>query len=165
MNTIREKELRSDCPLNFAVETIGDKWSLIILRDMIFWGKKTYQEFLKSNEKIATNVLAGRLEYLENEGFITKSPHPTDRRKEVYSLTKKSLELVPVLIEMMVWSVRNDGWRTMKHSPAIRVVQRFVKRAVRKNKAKLIEDVKKSARKGGSFFDGVLRIEQQELKQ
>jgi DNA-binding HxlR family transcriptional regulator len=164
MNSFRQNELRSDCPLNFAIETIGDKWSLIILRDMIFWGKKTYREFLKSDEKIATNVLAGRLEFLEKVGFITKSPHATDRRKEVYSLTKKGLELVPVLIELIVWSARSDVWRSMKHSPTVRVLQRFMKRAVRKNKAKLIKDVKESAQKGSSFFDGVLRVEHQNLK-
>ena len=155
MKRIREKELRSDCPLNFAIETMGDKWSLLILRDMIFWGKKTYREFLKSDEKIATNVLAGRLEYLERQGFITKSPHATDKRKEVYSLTKKGIELIPVLIELMIWSARNDTWRSMKHTPTVRVLQRFVKGSVRKNKGKLIEDVKKSARTGGSFFEDV----------
>jgi DNA-binding HxlR family transcriptional regulator len=161
MNNHRHNELRSDCPLNFAVENMGDKWSLILLRDMIFWGKRTYREFLKSNEKIATNILAGRLEYLEKEGFITKSPHATDKRKEVYSLTKKSIQLVPILIEMMVWSARNDVWRSMKHGSNVRVLQRYVKRAVRKNKAKLVKDIQETARKGGSFFDDVLRIDLQ----
>src|SRR5262245_1923447 len=141
MNRFRENGLRSDCPLNFAIETIGDKWSLIILRDMIFWGKKTYREFLKSDEKIATNILAGRLEYLEKQGFITKSPHATDKRKEVYSLTRKGAELVPVLIELIVWSARNDAWRSMKHGSTVRVLQRYVKQAVRKNKVKLIKDI------------------------
>ena len=75
--------LRSDCPVNFAVETLGDKWSLVILRDMIFWGKKTYGEFLKSDEKIATNILAGRLEYLEKEGLITKARDQRDKRKDI----------------------------------------------------------------------------------
>ena len=72
---------RSDCPVNFAVEALGDKWSLVILRDMIFWGKKTYGEFLKSDEHIATNILADRLSYLEKEGLISKSLDPNDKRK------------------------------------------------------------------------------------
>ena len=75
------KGRRSNCPVNFAVETLGDKWTLIILRDIIFWGKHTYGEFLKSDEKIATNILANRLEHLEKEGLISKSQDPNDKRK------------------------------------------------------------------------------------
>jgi DNA-binding HxlR family transcriptional regulator len=151
------KELRSDCPVNFAVEMLCDKWSLLILRDMIFWGKKTYREFLKSDEKIATNILAGRLKYLEKEGFIKKSPHPTDRRKEVYSLTKKSIDLVPIFIEIITWSARNDTWQSMEHNPTIEE-ERFVKRVAKtKNKARLIEEVKETIRQGSSVFEGVVR--------
>src|SRR5216117_155764 len=76
------KGRRSDCPVNFAVEALGDKWSLVILRDIIFWGKHAYGEFLKSDERIATNILANRLEYLESEGLISKTHDPNDRRKE-----------------------------------------------------------------------------------
>ncbi|MEP6848104.1 MAG: helix-turn-helix domain-containing protein, partial [Acidobacteriota bacterium] len=83
------KGRRSNCPVNFAVETIGDKWSLVILRDIIFWGKRTYGEFLKSDERIATNILAGRLEYLEKEGLISKTHDPADKRKEIYNVTEQ----------------------------------------------------------------------------
>lgn len=150
---------RSDCPVNFAVETLGDKWSLIILRDMIFWGKKTYGEFLKSDEKIATNILADRLEYLVHEGLISKSPDPKDKRKDIYTVTEKGIELVPMFIEMIAWSAQNPDWQTMTHSGTPEQV-RFVERTVMtKNKKKLVEDVKKIVRRGGCVFEGVVRPE------
>ena len=159
MNTSGLKGRRSDCPVNFAVETVGDKWSLVILRDIIFWGKRTYGEFLGSDEKIATNILANRLEYLEREGLITKSPYETDKRKDVYSVTERGLDLVPMFIEMIAWSAKNDMWQTMEHNGTIEQF-RFVERTVKtKNKAKLIEDVKETVRRGGCVFEGVVRPE------
>ena len=83
--------------MNYAVEALGDKWSLVIFRDMIFWGKKTYGEFLKLDERIATNILADRLAYLEREGLVSKSPDPHDKRKEIYRVTEKGIGLVPML--------------------------------------------------------------------
>lgn len=149
---------RSDCPVNFAVETLGDKWSLVILRDMIFWGKKTYGAFLKSDEKIATNILAGRLEYLENEGLISKKRDEKDKRKDIYSVTEKGIELVPMFIEMIAWSAGNDTWQSMDHRDATLEQHRFVEKAVTtRNKAKLIEEVKSIVRRGGCVFEGVER--------
>jgi len=157
MNTGGLKGRRSDCPVNFAVETIGDKWSLIILRDIIFWGKRTYGEFLKSDENIATNILAGRLEYLETEGLITKSPNASDKRSDIYNITELGLDLVPMLIEAIAWSAKNDIWQSMEHHGTIQQ-QRFVELTVEtKNKAKLIEDVKSTVRRGGCVFEGVER--------
>ena len=146
--------LRSNCPVNFAVETIGDKWSLVILRDIIFWGKKTYGEFLKSDEKIATNILVGRLELLEKKGLISKSPHATDKRSDIYGITESGLDLIPMLIEAIAWSAKNDIWQSMEHYGTIQQ-HRFVKRAVKTtNKARLIEEVKEIVRRGGCVFDG-----------
>ena len=148
---------RSDCPVNFAVETLGDKWSLVILRDIIFWGKHTYGEFLRSDEKIATNILANRLEYLEKEGLISKSPHPDDKRKDYYSVTEAGIELVPMFIEMIGWSAKNETWQTMDHCGTPQQ-EAFVQRAVTtKNKSKLIEDVKNIVREGKCVFEGVVR--------
>jgi DNA-binding HxlR family transcriptional regulator len=153
------KGKRSDCPVNFAVETLGDKWSLVILRDIIFWGKRSYGEFLKSDEKIATNILAGRLEYLEREGLIEKIPHATDRRKEIYSVTELGLELVPMFVEMIAWSAKNETWQTMDHNASVEQY-RFVERAVKtKNKAKLIGEIKETVRAGRCVFEGVVRPE------
>ena len=152
------KGRRSDCPVNFAVETLGDKWSLVILRDIIFWGKHTYGEFLKSDEHIATNILANRLEYLEREGLIEKSPHPNDKRKDYYTVTQAGIELVPMFIEMIAWSAKNETWQTLDHCNATPQQVAFVhKAATMKNKAKLIEDVKAIVRRGGCVFEGVER--------
>ena len=152
------KGKRSDCPVNFAVETLGDKWSLVILRDIIFWGKHTYGEFLKSDEKIATNILANRLEYLEKEGLISKSPHPDDKRKDFYTVTEKGIALVPMFIEMITWSAQQEAWQTMDHCNATPEQVAFVqKAATTKNKSKLIEDVKRVVERGGCVFEGVVR--------
>jgi DNA-binding HxlR family transcriptional regulator len=150
---------RSDCPVNFAVETLGDKWSLVILRDMIFWGKKTYGEFLKSDEGIATNILAGRLEYLEKEGLITKAPDEKDKRKDIYSLTDKAIALVPMFLEMIAWSAQDKTWQSMDHNGTPEQRQ-FVERTVSsKKKAKLVKEVQEAVRRGGCVFEGVVRPE------
>ena len=80
--------MRSDCPVNFAVEILGDKWSLVIMRDILFWGKRTYGDLLNRDEGIATNILAARLEYLEEQGLILRRPDPNDRRKEIFEATE-----------------------------------------------------------------------------
>jgi len=143
---------RSDCPVNFAVETFGDKWSLIILRDIVFHGKHTYGEFLRSDERIATNILANRLEYLENEGLISRKPHETDKRKDVYKVTERGIGLVPMLIEMTAWSANDRTWQSLKHGGTDEQ-RRFVERAANpKNRAKLAEEIKATLRKGGFVF-------------
>ena len=148
---------RSDCPVNFAVEALGDKWSLVILRDIIFWGKHTYGEFLRSDERIATNILAGRLDYLENEGLISKSPHTTDKRKDIYNVTEKAIALIPMFIEMIAWSAQNETWQMMEHNGTIEQFK-FVERTVKtKNKARLIQDVVGTVRRGECVFEGVVR--------
>jgi DNA-binding HxlR family transcriptional regulator len=87
---------------------LGDRWSLLILRDMMVWGFKTYKEFLASHEKIATNVLADRLRKLEDSGIIASKPDPSDGRKLIYSLTAKGIDLAPVLAEMVLWAARHE---------------------------------------------------------
>src|SRR6185436_17034166 len=140
---------RSDCPVNFAVETIGDRWSLVILRDVIFHGKRTYGEFLRSDEKIATNILANRLDYLENEGLISKTPHDTDRRTDIYKIRERGIEMAPMLIEMIAWSSNDSVWQSMEQS-GTDVQRRFVERAVDATKRpKLIQEVKAILRRGG----------------
>src|SRR5215470_19279453 len=99
---------RSDCPINFALETFGDPWSLLVVRDIVFFGKKTYGEFLGSAESISTNILATRLASLEGKGILVRRPDPSDRRRESYALTEKGLDLIPVVLEMCAWSARHD---------------------------------------------------------
>ena len=158
MNNDGLKGRRSDCPVNFAVETLGDKWSLVILRDIIFWGKHSYGEFLRSDERIATNILANRLEYLEKEELIEKLPHPDDKRKDYYAVSEKGIALVPMFIEMIAWSAQQETWQTMDHCYATPQQVAFVQKAVTtKNKTKLNEDVKAIVRRGGCVFEGVER--------
>jgi len=102
------RQKRSDCPINFALETFGDPWSLLIIRDIVYFGKKTYGEFLASEEGIATNVLASRLALLEHKGILAKRVCDEDRRKEEYVLTEAGLDLIPVLVEMANWSAEHD---------------------------------------------------------
>lgn len=99
---------RSHCPVNFGVELFGDKWSLLIVRDLLLWGKKTHGELMRSSEGIATNILADRLVMLEREGIIARTPHPTDGRKELLALTEKGIALAPVIVDIMIWSALFD---------------------------------------------------------
>ena len=99
---------RSACPLSVSLEILGDRWSLLIIRDLMIRGYRTYKEFLGSDERIATNILADRLQKLEACGIITPQQDPTDRRKLNYRLTKKGIDLAPVLTELVLWAARYE---------------------------------------------------------
>ncbi len=101
---MKEIKNRSNCPISSALEIFGDKWSLLIIRDIALFGKNTYNEFLKSDEKIATNILADRIALLENAGILIKEEHPESKAKIFYRLSKKGIDLVPVLFEISLWS-------------------------------------------------------------
>ncbi len=146
---MKRAENKSHCPVNFALETFGDTWSLLIVRDIVFWGKRTYGEFLDSGEGIATNVLAARLAHLEKKGILFKGPHETDKRREVYSLTEKGLALIPILLEMSSWSARHD--------PDTTAPRQFVD-AVYADREKMFSLVQDTVRRGGSLFGGERRL-------
>jgi DNA-binding HxlR family transcriptional regulator len=99
---------RSGCPLNASIEMLGDRWSLLIIRDMMLRGSRTFKEFLDSYEKIATNILADRLRKLISYGVITTEPDPTDGRKRIYLLTEKGIALAPVMTEMVLWAADHE---------------------------------------------------------
>jgi DNA-binding HxlR family transcriptional regulator len=99
---------RSGCPLNASVEMLGDRWSLLILRDMMLRGFRSYKQFLESYEGIATNILANRLRHLESYGIIVSERDPYDGRKVLYSLTSKGIALAPVLTEMVLWAAAHE---------------------------------------------------------
>src|ERR1700746_241911 len=99
---------RSGCPLNASVEILGDRWSLLIIRDMMLRGSRTFKEFLNSHEKIATNILADRLRRLIEHGIVSAKPEPCDGRKLIYLLTPKGVDLAPVLTEMVLWAGRHE---------------------------------------------------------
>ncbi|MGA2094754.1 MAG: helix-turn-helix domain-containing protein [Candidatus Acidiferrum sp.] len=103
-----DPERRSGCPLNASVEMLGDRWSLLVIRDMMLRGYQTFHEFLHSDEKISTNILADRLRRLEEYGIISSQTDSFDGRKVIYSLTPKGIDLAPVLTEMVLWAARHE---------------------------------------------------------
>lgn len=98
---------RSGCPINLSLEVFGDRWSLIILRDMMFGGRRHFRELLtQSEEGISSNILADRLKMLLDQGMITKADDPSHRQKAIYSLTEKAIALVPVFAQLGAWGRR-----------------------------------------------------------
>jgi DNA-binding HxlR family transcriptional regulator len=100
------KERRSDCPIAGALDILGDRWSLVIVRDIVFRGFREYGHFLEAGEGISTNILAERLERLTCAGILVRAEHPTNGKKYVYRLTEKGVDLVPTLIELALWGSR-----------------------------------------------------------
>lgn len=99
---------KSHCAINFALETIGDPWSLLIVRDIALDGKHTFTEFLVSTEKISSNILTDRLAQLERDGILAKNPAESDRRVMYYTLTQKGIDLLPALLALSAWSFLHD---------------------------------------------------------
>ena len=124
---------RSHCPISFALDIFGDKWTLLIVRDLVFTERKTYGEFLESDEGIATNILANRLRLLEDTKIVSRSKNPNDKRKEFYTLTQKGLDLIPILMEFILWSA--------KHDPETNASKEFIIQA-RKIKSALLRKTK-----------------------
>ena len=131
---MRQIKRRSDCPISFALDIFGDKWTLLIVRDLMFKDKAHYGDFLESEEGIATNILADRLDTLECAGIIRKTPHPENKTKYIHSLTQKGIDLLPALIEIILWSAR--------HNPKTAAPKNFVMEASR-NRKKLIRQIEK----------------------
>lgn len=101
METVKK---RSECPISCSLDIFGDKWSLLIIRDMMFSNKSTYGDFLKSAEGIATNILASRLQSLEENKLIEKLEHPDSKAKVLYRLTQKAIDLLPIIVEIHLWA-------------------------------------------------------------
>lgn len=133
-------KLRSNCPINYALEAIGDRWALLILRDIVFRGKRSYGEFLKSEEGFSTNILASRLNHLVEAGILQREGHQTDGRKDVYSLTEKGLDIIPLLFEMVLWSAKYDS--QSEANRIIRLVE-LIRKDNRKISRKVMEQVKR----------------------
>jgi DNA-binding HxlR family transcriptional regulator len=140
--SMRRLDNKSDCPVNISLETFGDSWSLLIVRDIIFWGKKTYKDFLESEERIATNILANRLEQLEQKGIIFKIPD-TITGRPTYALTEKGLDLIPIIIEMSVWG--------MRHASHADPYKQFVNKLYA-NREQTLAAVRKNVTEGKSVF-------------
>ena len=114
---------RSLCPVNLALEVFGDKWSLIIIRDIMFEGKRYFRELLQSEEKIASNILTDRLVMLEKEGIISKGADADHKQKYIYTLTQKGIDILPIMVEIGAWS--------LKHRPVDKVTHKHAQQLVK----------------------------------
>lgn len=101
---MNKENKRSKCPISCALDIFGDKWTLLIIRDLMFNEKNTYGDFLKSSEGIATNILASRLQSLEENNIIEKLEHPKSKAKNLYRLSQKGIDLLPIMVEINIWS-------------------------------------------------------------
>ena len=122
---------RSDCPISCSLDIIGDKWSLLIIRDIMLRGKMSYSEFLNSEERIATNILVSRLSILEGEKILVKDVSPENKSKYIYSLTQKGADLLPIIIELMDWGAKYN-----KNCPRKELGQR-----IKKDKAAVVREL------------------------
>jgi DNA-binding HxlR family transcriptional regulator len=133
--------MRSDCPLNYGIEIFCDKWSLLIIRDLMFFGKRHFNEFLSSEEHIATNLLADRLTMLEKEKIIRKSKDSQHKQKIVYSLTEKGIDLIPVILTIGLWS---EKYATIALNPGRDIIigdaKKGLTRGIDKMKKKLMNE-------------------------
>jgi len=128
---------RSDCPIGCSLDVFGDRWSLLIIRDIMLRNKVSYSEFLNSEEKIASNILVNRLTVLEAENIVVKEVSPTNKSKFVYSLTQKGADLLPIIIEIMDWGAKYNA-----NCPRKELGKR-----IKKDKAGVIKDLTRSLKK------------------
>ncbi|MDN5201686.1 helix-turn-helix domain-containing protein [Fulvivirgaceae bacterium BMA10] len=138
---MKKGNLRSDCPINYALEYLGDKWTLLVIRDLVFEGKKFYKEFLNSKEGIATNILSDRLKRLENLGIVESKVYEKLRTQKIYALSEKGKDLIPILVEIILWS--------SKHKNGLNVSAEFVNK-LEKNKMEVIKSITENV--GGKKF-------------
>jgi len=110
---------RSLCPVSCALDVLGDKWTLLVLRDIIFMRKRYFREFLVSPEKIASNILSDRLRKLETAGMVLRQPDPDNGCRIIYTVTEKGLGLVPAILELLRWGARYEV-QNSKHDELIR---------------------------------------------
>ncbi|MCO6045144.1 helix-turn-helix transcriptional regulator [Aeoliella sp. ICT_H6.2] len=146
----QKKKLRSHCPVNYGLEAFGDRWALLILRDIIFRGKRTYGEFLKSEEGWSTNILAARLDHLVEQGILEREGDETDGRKGIYTLTQKGLDLVPVVFEMMLWSAKYDSQSQAQRIPRL---MELIRKDNRKISKRAIEQVARGEGIVGEYLE------------
>jgi DNA-binding HxlR family transcriptional regulator len=131
MGRVKTDRGESGCPGAFAMSIFGDRWSLLIIRDMMLLAKRHYGEFLESPEGIASNILAERLKRFEEAGIVSKTLDPDNQRKNIYELTEKGYDLIPVVLEALLWGA--------KHSPQHQAPKRFIKRIANERDAVIAE--------------------------
>ena len=131
---------RSGCPVSISLELLGDRWSLLIIRDLMLRNYRTYKEFLSSDEGIATNILAERLQRLEVAGIITTSRDAEDRRKVVYRLTARGIDLAPILVELILWGAQHE----VTNAPPAAI------RKMRAKRDQFLADIRRNWEEGGT---------------
>jgi DNA-binding HxlR family transcriptional regulator len=114
---------RSACTIAYALDHLGDKWTLLVLRDLLFQNKRRFGDFLGSEEGIASNILAARLKRLEGAALVTRRPDPQNRRSVIYEPTQKAIDLIPALLELSRWSGRYDPQTKMPAKLARRIAE------------------------------------------
>jgi len=129
---------RSDCPISSSLDIWGDKWSLLIIRDLMDAKECTYGDFLKAPEGIATNILASRLQVLEENKIIEKLEHPESKAKVLYRLTRKGIDLLPILLEISLWAEKYFYFIPEDRKALLKEVKKdkagFIKKAVKELK-------------------------------
>ena len=102
-----EHKFRCDCPITSALDILGDRWMLVIVKQMLLEGRQTFKQFVESDEAIATNILSAKLKILESLSIITKIKLPSNRKTNLYHLTDEGLRLTPIIVELALWSDAN----------------------------------------------------------
>lgn len=140
MPATHKPQRRSSCPINASLEILGDRWSLLIIRDLMLRSYRTYKEFLSCDEGIATNILADRLQRLESAGIISTSRDAEDGRKVVYRLTAKGIDLAPIILELILWGAQHEA--TGAPPAAIR--------KMRAGREQFLREIRRNWEEGGS---------------
>ena len=140
MPATQKPQRRSTCPVNASLEILGDRWSLLIIRDLMLRSYRTYKEFLSSEEGIATNILAERLKRLEAAGIISTGHDAEDRRKVVYRLTAKGIDLAPIIVELILWSAQHEP----TGAPAASI------RKMRARREQFLSEIRRNWEEGGT---------------
>ena len=131
---------RSDCPISYALDLFGDRWTLLVVRDLIFRSKRHFRDFLAAPEGIASNILADRLKLLECNGIVTRRADPQHAGKVIYEVTAKGLDLVPALLEFIAWSGKYDAKTAAP--------KEFLRR-IRDDRAALIAELRRAHARSG----------------
>ena len=141
-----ELKFRCNCPITSALDILGDKWMLVIIKQMLTEDKKTFKDFTESDEAIATNILSSKLKCLEELGIIIKTQLPDNKKTNLYLLTEKGLALTPIIVELSIWSDENvrELNKIMSDSPEIAVMK--------SDKAAFIEMIKENYKAKNGFM-------------
>lgn len=143
---MKKPMMRSDCPISCTLDLLGDKWSLLIMRDLLFFGKNSFGAFLQSDERIARNILGDRLDELVKKGFVVKEVSPDNKSKFLYYPTEKAVDLVPVLLQLAAWSQKHNPYCrpkaevsafTNSRGKAMRALRKTVRKAIPLSKKKV----------------------------